>query len=144
MTFASYTKFLSDTFKRQFPEYSIKISKDSDDSRCLFVTIYGVPKELVDEIESKAHDIIDAKILPKSRDFMSIPDVVDRETTQRYYSHLMPLPEVPKIRIHHGKWVTMRSDDEQPCEYPTRPKYRKHSITSQQKVEHECQSKYAA
>jgi len=124
MTRTSYIKFLSNEFSRHFPEYSIKINRAHDDSRCFFVSIYGVAEENVDDVELKAYDIIETEILPQCRDFMPTPDVVDCETTQRHYPDLMPQsPETPKVHIGQ---------------------YQEHPVTLPRKVKYECESQFAA
>lgn len=85
MDYQTYTNHLLDVFNKAFSSYFISIRKDHDDSRCLFVAIYGVPESAVDSVESAAYDIIKSAIIPFSTDFMVIPEVVDEITTDRYY-----------------------------------------------------------
>jgi hypothetical protein len=83
-------KFLSGEFSSHFPAYTVKINKDCNDAKCLFVSIYGVPVKRVDEVESRAYDIIKEVIVPKCCAFMPTPEIVDDETTKRYYPAFMP------------------------------------------------------
>ena len=98
MTLKSYTHFLSETFLRHFPAYTVKINRDCDDARCLFVSIYGVPRDAVDGVESAAYDIIQNEITPQCAGFMPTPEIVDEAVTRRCYPAQMPLKR-PRRKI---------------------------------------------
>jgi len=91
MTLISYSNFLYNTFAQRFPAYTVKINRDYDDAKCLFVSIYGVPGDAVDGVESMAYGIIKDEIVPRCDDFMPTLEVVDVETTRRYYPAQIPL-----------------------------------------------------
>ena len=91
MTLESYTHFLSETFSQRFPAYTVKINRDYDDAKCLYVSIYGVPGDAVDGVESEAYDIIQNEIIPQCADFMPTPEIVDEAVTRRYYPVQIPL-----------------------------------------------------